>query len=310
MRTIVACVFSLLPGLCVAMSTPTATVATSAASGLSEYGIEGMHVVSTAAAEGHASVSADGQRIVWGAIDREGGAGGMDLWQARLRDGRWQDPAPLALNTAANEFDPMFSPDGHWLYFYSNRKGGFGGDDLYRAAILADGDFGAPENLGAGVNTPGDEWAPMPGPDGSVLLFASNGRGGAGGHDLFAARWDGDRFDDAQPLPGSVNTAFDEFDAAWIAGGAALVFARSERANQAPVQVFVAQCEGGGYTRGEPLRLSFNTPEAVTFAPAPDWSKPGELLVSGIARAPRAGKLDIYRTVTPRASGQAGCLDR
>ncbi|KAB8198456.1 TolB-like protein [Lysobacter maris] len=288
------------------MSTP---LAMAGASGLSEYGIEGMGVVSTPAAEGHASVSADGRRIVWGAIDREGGAGGMDLWQATLRDGRWQDPAPLALNSAANEFDPMLSPDGRWLYFYSNRDGGFGGDDLYRAEVMADGGFGPAENLGDGVNSAGDEWAPMPGPHAGQLLFASDGHGGAGRHDLFVASWRDGRFADPRPLPGAVNTAADEFDAAWIGDGGALVFARSREANAAPVRVFVSRCEDDGYTVGEPLSLSFNTAEAVTFAPAPDWHKPGELLVSGVARAPRAGKLDIYRTVTPRTEGDGGCLN-
>ncbi len=278
------------------------------AQALSEYGIEGMHVVSTPAGEGHASVSADGQRIVWGSIDREGGAGGMDLWQAVLREGRWQDPTPLALNTRDNEFDPMLSPDGRWLYFYSNRRGGHGGDDLYRAPVLADGAFGPPVNLGEGVNTAGDEWAPMPGPDGDSLLFASDGHGGQGRHDLFVARWDGAAFSAPTPLPGAVNTPADEFDAAWLGDGATLVFARSERANESPVQVFVSQCDGATYGEAVAMALSFNTADRVTFAPAPDWSKPTELLVSGIARSPRAGKLDIYRTVSPKVTGQVGCL--
>src|SRR5688572_22577425 len=99
---------------------------------LSEFGIEGMGVVSTKASEIRGSVSPDGQHIAWGSTDREGGAGGWDLWQARLKDGRWQDAKPLAVNSAANDFDPLFSADGQWLYFFSNRDGGAGGDDLYR----------------------------------------------------------------------------------------------------------------------------------------------------------------------------------
>ena len=70
---------------------------TPAAMALSEFGIEGMGVVSTKANEAQATIAADGQRIVW-ASDRPGGRGGWDLWQAVLRDGRWQGPAPLALN--------------------------------------------------------------------------------------------------------------------------------------------------------------------------------------------------------------------
>jgi hypothetical protein len=52
------------------------------AGALSEFGIEGMHVVSTPASEVRASVSADGRRIIWGSSDRSGGPGGWDLWRS------------------------------------------------------------------------------------------------------------------------------------------------------------------------------------------------------------------------------------
>lgn len=272
---------------------------------LSEFGIEGMGVVSTKASEIRGSVSPDGQHIVWGSTDREGGAGGWDLWQARLKDGRWQDAKPLSINSPANDFDPLFSADGKWLYFFSNRSGGVGGDDLYRAPVKADG-FGAVENLGRGVNTRGDEWAPTPSRDGQRLLFASDGHGGKGGHDLFAARWDGKAFVDPQPLPG-INTKADEFDAAWLGDGRTLVFARSQDPATKPVRLFVAHCDGTRYDEAGPLTLSFNTQDGTTLGPALDWNKPGELLVSGTAKAPRAGKMDLYRMKAPAAEGKGGC---
>ncbi|QDH71632.1 TolB family protein [Marilutibacter alkalisoli] len=277
-----------------------------AASGLSEYGIEGIRMVSTPADEEGATISANGQRIVWAVRGRESGAGGSDLWQARRVDGRWQDAAPLAINTDADEGDPAFSPDGHWLYFSSNRDGGAGGFDLYRATVLDDGRIGAVEHLGPAINSEGNERAPMPGPDGSVLLFASDGHGGAGGLDLLLARWDGDAFIEPVPLPGTVNTAADETDPAWLAGGATLLFTRG---NAGVSQIQVAHCDGATYGEAEPLKLSFNSADARTFAPTPDWSKPTELLVAGSARAPRAGGLDLYRAVSPKVAGRAGCLD-
>lgn len=276
------------------------------ASGLAEFGIEGMGVVSTPANEVRGTVSPDGQRIIWGSTDRPGGAGGWDLWQATLAGTRWSDPRPLPLNTAANEFDPFFSPDGRWLYFFSNRPGGRGGDDLYRAAVLADGGFGPAQNLGAGVNTRGDEWAPTVSADGQRLLFASNGHGGAGKHDLFVARWDGQAFVDPTPLPG-LNTTAEEFDAAWLGDGRAVVFARSDDAARAPVRLWVAQCRQGRYADAQPLALSFNGEADTTLGPVLDANKPGELLVSGSARAPRAGKLDIYRMKAPVATGDDSC---
>jgi Tol biopolymer transport system component len=278
-----------------------------AGAALQEFGIEGMAVVSTPYSEVRASVAPDGKRIVWGSTDRPGGAGGWDLWQATLRDGRWQDPRPLPVNSAKNDFDPAFSADGKWLYFFSNRDGGFGGDDLYRAPVLEGGGLGEAENLGAGVNGQGDEWAPTSNLDGTRLLFASDSFGGAGRHDLFVARWDGKAFVEPLPVPG-IDTAADEFDAAWLGDGRAIVFARSDDVENAPIRLWLAQCDGAAYADPQPLALSFNSGDGATLGPVVDLSKPGELLVSGSAKAPKAGKMDIYRMRAPTVTGQTGCL--
>ncbi|UZD21234.1 OmpA family protein [Algoriphagus halophytocola] len=81
---------------------------------------------------------------------------------------------------------PAFSPDGSELYFASNRPGGFGGIDLYKATRLANGDFGNPVNLGPTVNTPGNELFPRPTVDGK-FFFSSDGHPGFGKLDLFVA---------------------------------------------------------------------------------------------------------------------------
>lgn len=277
------------------------------AAALQEFGIEGMGVVSTPHREVRASVSPDGQRIVWGTSERAGSPGSYDLWQATKRDGRWADPKPLAIDTAAKEFDPFFSADGKWLYFFSDRAGGFGGDDLYRAEVLADGGFGTPENLGAGVNGKGNEWAPATTNDGQHLLFASDGFGGAGGHDLLMAHWDGKAFVDPKPVPG-INTAGDEFDATWIEDGKAIVYAYAKDIANDPVRLMLAQCDGKTYADPQPWALSFNGPQDNTYGPAVDLSKPSEMLVNGMAKAPKAGKQDIYRVRTPAVTGKDGCV--
>jgi len=273
---------------------------------LSEFGIEGMGVVSTKADETRASVSPDGQRIVWASPDRAGGPGGGDLWQATLRDGRWVEPQPLPapLNSPAVDGDPFFSADGHWLYFASDRAGGQGGSDLYRAPVLADGRYGPPQNLGAAVNARGDERAPILSLDGTWLLFASDGHGGAGGMDLFVARLQGQVFGQLQALDG-INSGDDETDAAWLGNGRALLFARAHKPQGA--QLLLAQCAGGHYVQAQPLALSFNGADGDTRGAVLDASKPSELLLVGSARAPKAGKRDIYRMKAPAASGSGDC---
>ena len=86
------------------------------------------------------------------------------------------------------------------------------------------------------------------------------------------------------------------------------MFARADRAGEQPIQVFVAECDGQAYTGIAPGSLSFNSAEGTTLGPVVDPSRPNEMLVSGAARAPAAGKLDIYRTLAPSRRGKAGCL--
>lgn len=269
---------------------------------LAEFGIEGIGVVSTRADELRATRSADGRRLVW-ASNREGGAGGWDLWQATWQESRWTDARPLPFGTAADEVDPFLSADGRWLYFASNREGGHGGFDLYRAALLDDGGFGPAQNLGATINGADDERSPALREDDGSLLLASNRGGGAGGWDLWSARRAGDGFAAPQPMAG-LNSPGDELDGSWLAGGRAVVFARG---NGGGAQLQLSHCRNGRWSAAEPLALSFNTAEGDTRAALVDASTPGELLVSGHARAPRAGGFDLYRMRAPASNGSDDC---
>jgi hypothetical protein len=93
--------------------------------------------------------------------------GGWDIYvTARPTvDDAWgpaQNVGP-AINTAADEVGPYLSVDGHHLLFASNRPGGFGGNDIYRARRHdRRDDFGwrAPRNLGSGVNGESNDAAP------------------------------------------------------------------------------------------------------------------------------------------------------
>lgn len=92
----------------------------------------------------------------------------------------------LTNDTLSSYAHPAISPDGQWLYFVSDMPGGKGGLDLWRVRITP-GDYGGVENLGAPVNTEGDEMFPTFRPNGD-LYFSSNGHPGLGGLDVFIAK--------------------------------------------------------------------------------------------------------------------------
>ena len=85
---------------------------------------------------------------------------------------------------------PTLTGDELVLYFSAERKGGFGGKDLWVSTRKSTSDpFGRPFNLGENINTAGDEVFPFLRND-TTLYFSSNGHGGMGGLDIFVATVD------------------------------------------------------------------------------------------------------------------------
>ena len=204
--------------------------------------------VSTAAAEVRIAWRPDGRQVLWGSIGRDGAADQEDVWEMhRIGETGWSPPARASFDTDAVEFDPAFSPDGREVYFHSDRPGGFGGTDLYVASVDPEsGRFGPPHNLGPRINSAGDEWAPMPIGDGR-LIFASDGWGGFGGHDLFEGRLDG-----AAPprnLGSAINGPDEDFDAAVSPDGRTIVFSSGIMSDDAAqVRLHIANRTDDGWT--------------------------------------------------------------
>ncbi len=97
-----------------------------------------------------------------------------DLYSADLSDPAAEAKPLASLNTAADEGAPAISPSGDFLYFASDRSGGLGGFDIYRARIMRAGQLGAIENLGPGVNSPANDLDPALSSDGFRLTFSSD----------------------------------------------------------------------------------------------------------------------------------------
>ena len=105
-------------------------------------------------------------------------------------DAAWGKATPLTItkDTLSSYAHPAVSPDGEWLYFTSDMPGGMGGLDIWRVRLTTSG-LGGVENLGAPVNTEGDEMFPTFRPNGD-LYFSSDGHPGMGGLDIFIAKPD------------------------------------------------------------------------------------------------------------------------
>ena len=140
--------------------------------------------------EGAITVSADGTMYVYTACDRANSIGGCDLYIRQYsKENGWSKEYNLGENVNTNKWESQacFSPDEKYLYFISNRSGGYGKEDVWRSEITKKG-FMPAENLGSSINTNQVEMSPFLHPDNLTLYFASDGHIGMGDNDLFVSR--------------------------------------------------------------------------------------------------------------------------
>jgi peptidoglycan-associated lipoprotein len=139
--------------------------------------------------DGTPAFTHDGRKMVFarGNTGKKDASPDVDLFISTKMGETWSNPERLAISdSVAWDGSPCFSSDDRTLYFSSNRRGGKGGLDLYRVTIDNSGRFGRPINMGATINTPGDEVFPQVS-DAGKLYFASDGHPSIGGLDLFVA---------------------------------------------------------------------------------------------------------------------------
>jgi hypothetical protein len=167
-------------------------------------------------ASDRASYPADNEEV------RPWRAASFDIYVSRRQslESPWETPRrlPSPINTASIEHSVSLSPDEHWLYFSSNRAGGCGKLDIYRAyrADLTDDlGWGEPENLGCDLNSPETDVCAIyytnEKTDTTSLYFVSDQAGTSGSLDVFESKLDpiSNRFSYPEVVESLSSTAFD-----------------------------------------------------------------------------------------------------
>ncbi|MBN3521426.1 OmpA family protein [Algoriphagus lutimaris] len=126
-------------------------------------------------------------------------------------DGTLEGFTPVPFNDSIGYavMNPYVDEEAKRLYFTSDMPGGLGGTDLYYSEYDEDMNFGTPVNLGATVNTPGNESHAFR--NGDKFYFSSTGHRGLGGMDIFMADYSATGITNVENMGSPVNSMADDF---------------------------------------------------------------------------------------------------
>lgn len=162
--------------------------------------------------EGTCTISADGNILIFTSCDAPDSFGSCDLYISNRLNGKWQKPSNMGktINSRSWDSQPSLSADGSMLFFSSNRRDGFGGNDIWYSYMLDDGSWSEVSNLGQDINTEKDEVSPFIYFNNELLFFASDGHLGFGGKDLFISKLDSGGFGPPDNLGFPINDHKDQ----------------------------------------------------------------------------------------------------
>ena len=190
--------------------------------------------------EGTCTISADGRQLIFTSCVGRKGYGNCDLFESRKIGEEWTIPVNMGpqINSAGWESQPSLSADGRIIYFVSDRRGGLGNRDLYFSYQLDDGKWTKAENLGASINTPYDEISPFIHANGRTLYFASTGRPGFGGYDIFKTEKENSQWSEPVNFGSPVNNYEDQFSLFITADGERGYYSHEEGYHQDKTKIY------------------------------------------------------------------------
>ena len=164
--------------------------------------------------EGPLSLCRNGRTCYYSRNNDRSGKGKDDvirvsIYHASLIAGEWVPGVPFPYNsTEYSNMHPSLNEAGDTM-IYASDQGGLGGMDLFMS-VQQGGQWSLPQNLGAPVNSPGNEAFPFLAPDGT-LYFASDGLPGLGGLDVFMVKRLGAGWSDPVNVGSPINSSKDDF---------------------------------------------------------------------------------------------------
>lgn len=218
-------------------------------------------VVSTERSELNSVFTPDGREFYFTIRTAQGP---WKIMVMKQKDGVWTKPEISSFSGIFSDVDLFISPDGRRLFFCSNRPLDGQGEprrnyDLW-VVERAGEDWSKPANLGAPVNSEGNEFYPSVTRDGT-LYFQSARPDANGGRDLYRARLENGAYAKVENLGETINSSLMEGDGLISPDEEYLVFSVDRTDGFGEGDLYVSfRGKDGAWTEPRNLGSAVNTP--------------------------------------------------
>ncbi|MCH2060207.1 MAG: hypothetical protein MK183_06230 [Verrucomicrobiales bacterium] len=189
----------------------------------------------------------------------------VDAEEGKVRDVLWEEPVVTRFSKDPGAPSPD-SPDGKTgqAGLTGRLEAAFSANGAMMALVRRNADgsnadlylsnwdgrsWSSPKPIKA-INTEADESGPTFSHDGNYLYFSSDREGGAGGNDIYVARWNNGKWGDVVALGETINTANDELGPAIAGDGKSLLFS-SIRTDKDDEDIYIASLKEVKQDSGE-----------------------------------------------------------
>ncbi len=255
--------------------------------------IFGEGVISTGDYESHPAFTADGRTLYF--VKSTPSFSFWTIVVSRFVDGRWTAPRVAPFSGQYSDADPFITADGKQLYFISRRPGPgktTGDLDIW-VTDRTGGGWIEERNLGAPVNSPGNEWYPTLAADGT-LYFGSDRPGGKGATDIYRSRRVNGKYQEPENLGDAINTEFDEYEPYIAPDQSYLIFMAAGRPDglSNSADLYISLQKDGVWTKAQNMGEGINSPRAE-YSPSVSPDGKSFFFASARGRAP-SGKRRNY----------------
>lgn len=228
---------------------------------ISEPAVFGSGIISTADFDSHPAFTPDGKTLYFLRSSPT-----FNFWTivvSHYEKNHWTTPEVLSISGQYRDADPFITTDGKRFYFISDRPKVANESvesrsmDIWFMEKTGNG-WGPPQNVGAPINSPGQEWYPTVAQDGT-MYFGSDRPGGKGRTDIYRSRLVDGKYTEPENLGDGINTQFEEFEPYISPDQKYLIFMTQRPDGRGGSDLYISYQRNGTWTKAANLGDKINS---------------------------------------------------